>query len=253
MSSPIRKVWELGRACLQIGIRRPSDLRHVFGMAAFAASQIRDPDADIRSFPVVHWQEIYPTSFSFSFHSFPGIGASISLEESAGLVALMKRVGAKRIFEFGTYKGVSTTQMAANLPPGGQIYSLDLPESCGANVSLSISKESERQIANEAGKGSLIPKDLLRQVIFLREDSALFDPKPFEGTMDLVFVDGAHSSEYVRNDTEKGWLMLRPGGVIVWHDCTPTHRDVVQCLRNLSQKVTIVGGTTLAFAQKDPN
>jgi hypothetical protein len=27
--------------------------------------------------------------------------------------------------------------------------------------------------------------------------------------MDLVFVDGHHGYEYVKNDTEKGWEMLR--------------------------------------------
>ena len=49
-------------------------------------------------------------------------------------------------------------------------------------------------------------------------DSAKFDPTPYESKMDLVFVDGAHSADYVRNDSEKGWRMLRPGGVLVWHD-----------------------------------
>jgi len=241
---------ELGSALIRISKRKPSDLRHVFGIMRFAATQIQDPDADIRSFATMDWQEIFPEPFVFRFHSFPGIGASISLLESAALAALIKKVRAKRVFEFGTYKGVSTTQMALNLPPDGLIHTLDLPEEGVVKVSLQIPKKSERAIACETGKGSLIPKDLLRQIVFLKEDSACFDPGPFEGTMDFVFVDGAHSSDYVRNDTEKGWRMLRDGGVIAWHDCTPSHRDVVHYLHSFPQRVVLVGGTTLAFACK---
>ena len=241
---------ELGSALIRISKRKPSDLRHVFGIMRFAATQIQDPDADIRSFATMDWQEIFPEPFVFRFHSFPGIGASISLLESAALAALIKKVRAKRVFEFGTYKGVSTTQMAMNLDHDGLIYSLDLPEGGSAKVSLQISKKQERAIAGETGKGSLIPKDLLHQIVFLKEDSACFDPSPLVETMDLVFVDGAHSIDYVRNDTEKGWRMLRDGGVIAWHDCTPSHRDVVRYLQCFPEKVMLVRGTSLAFACK---
>lgn len=250
MEKPLKKLAELGSALIRICKRKPSDLRHIFGMMHFAATQIQDPEADIRSFATIDWQKIFPEPFVFRFHSFPGVGASISLLESAALVALMKSTRAKRIFEFGTYKGVSTTQMAVNLSPDGLIYTLDLPEEGKVKVALQISKKSEQVIADETGKGSLIPQDLLRQIVFLKEDSASFDPKPFEETMHLVFVDGAHSSDYVRNDTEKGWRMLRDGGVIAWHDCTPSHRDVVKYLRCFPAKVMLVRGTSFAFAYK---
>jgi predicted O-methyltransferase YrrM len=250
MEKPLKKLVELIGACVRIGTQRPRDLRHILGITHFAATQIQDPDADVRCFTVMDWQEIFPEPFSLKFHSFPGVGASISLVEGAALVALMKSVQAKRVFEFGTYKGVSTTQMAMNLSPDGLIYTLDLPEEGSAKAALRISKESERAIADETGKGSLIPKEFLSQIVFLKEDSACFHPEPFEETMDLVFVDGAHSLDYVRNDTEKGWRMLRNGGVIAWHDCTPSHRDVVHYLHSFPQRIRLVGGTTLAFAYK---
>jgi predicted O-methyltransferase YrrM len=68
--------------------------------------------------------------------------------------------------------------------------------------------------------------------------------------MDLVFVDGAHSYEYVKNDTEKGWEMLRPGGIIAWHDCTPNHPEVVSYLKSYTPIPTLVRGTALAFVIK---
>ena len=69
--------------------------------------------------------------------------------------------------------------------------------------------------------------------------------------MDLVFVDGAHSYDYVKNDTEKGLEMLRPGGVIAWHDCNPRHPDLVRYLRTLNRPLNLVAGTSLAFAFKN--
>lgn len=250
MKASLKKLAELIRACFRIFFQKPRDLAHVFGTAHFAARQIENPNADVRKFPAIDWQEIVPGPISFNFFSFPGIGSSISLVEGAALVALMKKVRAKRVFEFGTYKGVSTAQMAANLPPDGKIFTLDLPDGDKADVALYISNEKERLIAREAGKGSLIPKELLTNIIFLRQDSALFDPEDFGEKMDLVFVDGAHNTFYVSNDTFKGWQLLREGGVIAWHDCTPSHPEVVSYLQTLKPKVALVAGTTLAFAFK---
>ena len=128
-------------------------------------------------------------------------------------------------------------------------WSLDLPEDHPA-YTLAIPKAEERQIAAETGKGILIPQELSHKVTFLRSDSAKFDTTPYLNSMDLVFVDGAHSYEYVKNDTEKGLEMLRPGGIIAWHDCTPSHPDVVKYLKTLNLLPTLVKSTALAFLNK---
>jgi predicted O-methyltransferase YrrM len=129
------------------------------------------------------------------------------------------------------------------------VYTLDLPEAHPA-YNLAIPKAEERQIAAETGKGILIPQELRHKVTFLRSDSATFDTIPYLGSMDLVFVDGAHSYQYVKNDTEKGWEMLRPGGIIAWHDCTPSHPEVVSYLKSHTPIPTLVRGTALAFVKK---
>ncbi len=45
--------------------------------------------------------------------------------------------------------------------------------------------------------------------------------------------------------------MLRPGGVIAWHDCNPFHPDVVRYLKESAWRPTLVEGTALAFAVKE--
>ena len=108
-----------------------------------------------------------------------------------------------------------------------------------------------RSIAAEGGKGILIPRDLLDRVTFLSSDSATFDESAYHGTIDLAFVDGAHSYEYVKSDSEKAWKMLRPGGIIAWHDCVSSHRDVVKYIKESGFSAKLVAGTALAFAVKN--
>ncbi len=250
MSAP-QKLWQLGRRLLSLSLSNPRDLQHVLGVALYEAGQIQDPETDIRPLPAVSVEQLLTGGESrVTTQFFFNIPASISVLEAYSLALLMRRVQAREVFEFGTYKGVSTTQLALNLEPGGRVHTLDLPDEDDPEWQLEISKPSERQIASERGKGALIPEELRSRVEFLRQDSAKFDPAPFAGRMDLVFVDGAHSADYVRNDSDKGWRMLRSGGILVWHDFTPSHGDVVRCVRGGPFSASRIVGTALAFAVK---
>lgn len=68
--------------------------------------------------------------------------------------------------------------------------------------------------------------------------------------MDFVFVDGFHCYEYVKNDTEKGLEMLRPGGIIAWHDCVSNRPEIVSFLKTLSPLPVLVETSSLAYAIK---
>jgi predicted O-methyltransferase YrrM len=169
--------------------------------------------------------------------------------ECAALAALCGLLKAQRVFEFSTYKGVSTTQLALNVGEHGMVFTLDLPEDHPA-YSLPIPMPEEKSIAAEGGKGILIPRDLLDRITFLSADSAKFDESPYLESMDLVFVDAAHSYEYVKNDSEKGWRMLRLGAIMAWHDCNANHPDVVRYIRETGQHVKLIADTALAYAMK---
>jgi predicted O-methyltransferase YrrM len=244
----MKKITEFLERLWIIGRRRPRDLRHVFGVANATAAAIQDPEADVREFAETTIDEIAPGA-RFTFQIYHGAQASITLLEGGALAALMARVQASRVFEFGTYKGASTTQLAMNLPPEGRVFTLDLPKDLEIGI-LPVDRPAERMIAAEIGKGALVPEDMRSRITFLQADSAAFDTAPYEASMDLVFVDGAHSYEYVLNDTAKGLKLLRAGGVIAWHDCAPNHPDVVRALRESGLSISLVRGTALAFAFK---
>lgn len=219
------------------------DLIHVMGIANATAVQIENPDSDVRIFSTVDYSSILDDTCRFSVQTFPGVGASVSLTEAAALAALIKLTKAKSIFEFGTYKGVSTTQLALNLPDDGVIYTLDLPEDHPVYIDYS-------KLASADGMRIVVPEDQAHKVKYLKADSAVFDTAPYRGKMDLVFVDGYHSYEYVKNDTEKGLDMLRPGGIIAWHDCEAGRPEIVRYLKSLSPLPKLVTSTFLAYSVK---
>ncbi|HUA67287.1 MAG TPA: hypothetical protein VMA13_01955, partial [Candidatus Saccharimonadales bacterium] len=59
-----------------------------------------------------------------------------------------------------------------------------------------------------------------------------------------------HNYDYVKNDSEKGWRMLRSGGMIAWHDCRPQDPAVVRYLLESSYEAIRISSTSLAFARK---
>ncbi|MBV8224331.1 MAG: class I SAM-dependent methyltransferase [Verrucomicrobia bacterium] len=237
-----------------LALRNPSGVRHVLGTALSASEDVLRPEGDVRSFRAASVSEIARSDADprCVVHLFHEGQSAISPLEALALASLIQSHGYKKIFEFGTYKGVSTTQFALNAGPDGKVYTLDLPEN-DPRHGLTITSCHEEKLTTEKGKGSLIPHDLLGRVEFIREDSAQFDPSPLENRIDFVFVDGAHSADYVENDTKKGWRLLRNGGSIAWHDCNPRHLEVVRFLKQFERSVTLIAGTSLAFCTKRCN
>lgn len=116
---------------------------------------------------------------------------------------LARHRGARNIFEFGTFTGRSTYYFTG-ATPDTRVITLDLPPGPGRTIP-------------DVGL-YFIKSDREDRITQLLTDSRKFDPAPYEKKMDFIFVDGDHSYEGVKNDTEKAFKMLAPGGVILWHD-----------------------------------
>lgn len=248
----LRKLFRLAGGCARVAVCNPRRLPHILGSALAAAEEVTARDLDLVAFPRVTVEDLLPpagTDLRASLALIPKTNASVSVLEFLALILLLKRTGAKHAFEFGTYKGVSTSQLALNLAEGGRLHTLDLPEG-DPRSAFAITDPEDIVIAHEKGKGALVPADLRDHVTFLRQDSATFDEQPFAGRMDFVFVDGAHNADYVRNDSEKAWTMLRPGGIAAWHDCRVADPAVVRYLLRSPYRPSLIAGTSLAFATK---
>jgi len=138
--------------------------------------------------------------------------------ELLALGALVRQCEAVEVFEIGTYDGRSTRTLAMNLADGGRVTTLNLPPGQDAMEDGSSSVDSRLNTKVVSGcRFAGTPEEASIQQVF--GDSATFDFAPYAGRMDVVFIDGAHSGEYVRNDTEQALQMIKPeGGLIVWHD-----------------------------------
>jgi hypothetical protein len=57
-----------------------------------------------------------------------------------------------------------------------------------------------------------------------------------------VFVDGSHAYSYVVNDSAKALALIKPAGIVLWHDYQgPQHSPgVYQALNELSRRLPLV-------------
>ncbi len=143
----------------------------------------------------------------------------------------------KACFEIGTFDGRTTLNLAANSAPNGQVYTLDLPPEDLNKTGLSIASGDETFIRKEASGTRFAGCPQASRITQLYGDSATFDFSPYEGRMDLVFVDGAHSYDYLKNDTEVALRLLKPeGGMILWHDYGSVYwKDLTRAINELYQ------------------
>ena len=130
---------------------------------------------------------------------------------------LIKESKAKTILEIGTYHGAGALHWAGNAQDA-EVYTLDL--SSAAAPQLPTTDVDRSFVTGHAETRSMFfeGKPEAARIHSLFGDSATFDFSPFSGKIDLLFIDGAHSYEYVRNDTLRGMKCCNPGSIIAWHD-----------------------------------
>lgn len=168
------------------------------------------------------------------------------------LAALAK--SAETLFEFGTSTGKTAYLWARNSPPNARVVTITLsPED---HASYTAAPRDSRDAARVALDESTFARflytgtDVEEKITQLFGDSKAFDETPYRRACDLIFVDGSHAYSYVMNDSEKAMRMLRPGGIILWHDYRGRRgvtSDVHAYLNELRLRMPLVHlhGTTL--------
>lgn len=183
----------------------------------------------------------------------PADGAgSLTAFESVMLLKLVRAIKPDFIFEFGTFDGRTTRLVLEDLPDNGnqnpRIYTLDLPDTEGV-----VFQGDDKLLAEKAllstRKYNLSPKKgMVKQIL---QDSMTFDPTPYAGKFDFIFVDANHEYDYVKKDTENSLHML--GGernCIVWHDYgNPQFPELTRYLESLADDLELyhIQGTMLVF------
>jgi hypothetical protein len=171
-------------------------------------------------------------------------------DAEAWILAVLAR-GATQMFEFGTCTGKTAYLWARNQPAGGRVITLTLaPNQVG---SYRAEPGDDAKADDYARRESAFTRFLYTgtsaesRITQLYGDSKAFDETPWRDACDVVFVDGSHAYSYVVSDSDKAMRMVKPGGLVLWHDYGPGCRGVFDALNDLAHRLPLVhvAGTTL--------
>ncbi|MBI2055920.1 MAG: class I SAM-dependent methyltransferase [Candidatus Sungbacteria bacterium] len=195
------------------------------------------PDALIRQYPPI------------VLRGHEGISGNVSLLELMLINSFIQTQKPKTLFEIGTFDGRTAYNMAANTDDG-IVYTLDLP---AENMETEFAITGDKKfVPNSQRKLRFTGTNEEKKIKRLFGDSATFDFSPFHGKIDLLFIDGAHTYEYVISDTQKTESMMRENGIVLWHDYG-AWEGVTRALNELQRtnprykNIKHIKGTSLAY------
>jgi len=155
-------------------------------------------------FPEVDYFKLWDADteevFPFAFLDGGSLPTDLAL-----LRILAKKLNAQTYFEIGTWRGESVSNVASIIP------------NC-FTLNLSTDQMRARNWAEDYIQLHGHYSSSIKSITHLHGDSRDFDFTEYIGKMDLVFVDGDHHYLSVVQDTLTAFKLIRPGGIIVWHD-----------------------------------
>lgn len=175
----------------------------------------------------------------------PTLIGSVTLLEGAILAALIRLIDARRIFEFGTYLGYTSTLLAMNSHPEARITTLDITpddlrslngrETAGGGNDDFLREQRTDQGAIYIEQAEPKIRNKIDQV-FNNSLTLDVERQGFRDQFDLIFIDGGHDRAVIENDTKKAFQMAHDRSVIVWHDYnSKVHTDVTDYVDEISR------------------
>lgn len=174
----------------------------------------------------------------------------LPLRDAVALLSIVVAEQPRTIVEIGTFMGHTARAMAENVP-GATVHTIDLPPDFSAETETktAIPKDdyhliAKRQVGREF-KGTEFEKSIVQHF----GDTAQLDFQQF-GRPSFFFIDGSHTYEYCKNDSEKCLEIAAPGSTFLWHDCDAAHEGVLRFLREWNAKgrdASVIHGTALGY------
>ncbi len=154
------------------------------------------------------------------------------------------------VLEIGTFMGSTTRQMAEALDTV-VVHTIDLPEEYSEELDATqdLPKDDfhliRRRSVGRDFKG-LPCSSRIRQHF---GDTAIWNFAA-AGQPSFFFIDGSHTYEYCKSDSQKCFELCAGPAVFLWHDCDEHHHGVVKCLiefRDQGMDIRRIVGTRFAY------
>ena len=155
----------------------------------------------------------------------------------------------KAVLEIGTFYGHTARLLALNLPDS-VVHTIDLPLAFDRKADDVVLPKDDFHLIKGRQVGAAFQGDhSIANIVQHYGDTAIWDFSQVQDAS-VFFIDGSHTYEYARNDTEK--CLAAANGrpcTLLWHDCDGGHRGVIRYLAELAcsgYPVRRIAGTNLA-------
>ena len=171
-------------------------------------------------------------------------------EHAMALLSVLVAEVPSEVLEIGKYMGYTTRQMAENLGTA-IIHTVDLPQNFSAerDPEHNFPKEDVDLIARRVVGRDFNGHPCASRIKQHFADTARWDFHE-AGQPTFFFIDGTHTYEYCKNDSEKCFELCGGRGVFIWHDCNETHPGVVRFIsewRRQGKDIKRIAGTSIAY------
>jgi predicted O-methyltransferase YrrM len=159
------------------------------------------------------------------------------------LIALVASVKPKSVLEFGCNVGRTAVAILRNVPGIERYQGIDVPKTY-----VPSKRVQKAEVPDHPGE--LVRNDR-RFELLIRPRGSLDLVATDLAPCDAVFIDGDHGAFAVRHDTLLATTVVRPGGIIIWHDYhnlgTVDVREVLNHFYAAGEPIVHVAGTWIAF------
>jgi hypothetical protein len=174
----------------------------------------------------------------------------LPMQDAIALLSIMAKERPALVLEIGTFMGHTTKAMAENMPTA-TIHTVDLPTDFSAekDVQQNLPKDDfhliKRRIVGREFKDTPVGQRIVQHF----GDTAEFDFRTV-GRPSFFFIDGSHTYEYCKNDSERCLAIAPKRSTFLWHDCDVDHPGVGRLVsewRRAGRNVVRIDCTALAY------